>query len=59
MGLTFLAKLYKNNMLPDDLLKIFEELSNNNEKAQDSYLYVLFEYEMIDTIRDIFVFSCS
>lgn len=49
-----LAKLYKNNMLPDDLLKIFEEISNVNELALDSYLYVLFEYEMIDTIRDIF-----
>lgn len=49
-----LAKLYKNNMLPDDLLKIFEEISNTNEQALDSYLYVLFEYEMIDTIRDIF-----
>lgn len=54
-----LAKLYKNNMLPDDLLKIFEELSNSNEQAQDSYLYVLFEYEMIDTIRDIFASSAQ
>jgi len=49
-----LAKLYKNNMLPDDLLKIFEEISNTNELALDSYLYVLFEYEMLDAIRDIF-----
>ncbi|NQY93950.1 MAG: hypothetical protein HRT43_07275 [Campylobacteraceae bacterium] len=50
----YLAKLYKNNMLPDDLLKIFEEISNNNDLALDSYLYVLFEYEMLDNIRDIF-----
>lgn len=54
-----LAKLYKNNMLPDDLLKIFEEISNTNELALDSYLYVLFEYEMIDTIRDIFSSSAQ
>ena len=49
-----LAKLYKNNRLPDDLIKLFEELSNTNELALDSYLYVLFEYEMIDMIRDLF-----
>jgi len=54
-----LAKLYKNNMLPDDLLKIFEEISNTNELALDSYLYVLFEYEMIDMIRDIFASSAQ
>jgi len=50
----YLAKLYKNNMLPDDLLKIFEEISNNNDLALDSYMYVLFEYEMLDNIRDVF-----
>jgi len=49
-----LAKLYKNNMLPDDLLKIFEEVSNNNDLALDSYMYVLFEYEMLDEIREVF-----
>ena len=54
-----LAKLYKNSMLPDDLLKIFEEISNVNEVALDSYLYVLFEYEMIDMIRDVFTSSAD
>jgi len=54
-----LAKLYKNNMLPDDLLKIFEEISATNDLALDSYLYVLFEYEMIDNIRDIFASSAQ
>ncbi len=54
-----LAKLYKNNMLPDDLLKIFEEISNLNELALDSYLFVLFEYEMLDTIREIFSSSAQ
>ncbi len=46
-------------MLPDDLLKIFEEISNLNELALDSYLFVLFEYEMLDTIREIFSSSAQ
>lgn len=52
-----MARAYKNEMQPDRLLNIFEELSNNNEFANEAYLYVLFEYEMIDKIRDILVNS--
>jgi hypothetical protein len=40
-------------MLPDQLIKLLEELSIDNEAATEAYLYVLFEYEMIDEARSI------
>ncbi len=49
-----LAKLYKNSLTPDEIIGLFETLSNYNEAALDAYVYILFEYEMIDKIRDIF-----
>ena len=44
---------YKNRMLPDQIIKLMEDLSNENEEAMEAYLYVLFEYEMIDEVRSI------
>lgn len=44
---------YKNRMLPDQIIKMMEDLSNENEEAMEAYLYVLFEYEMIDEARSI------
>ncbi len=49
-----IAKMYKKSLIPDEIISIFEELSNTNEAALEGYVYVLFEYEMIDKIRDIF-----
>lgn len=49
-----IAKLYKNSLTPDSIIHVFEELSNTNDLALDAYVYILFEYEMIDKIRDIF-----
>lgn len=49
--LTF-AKLYKKSVQPDELIKMFETISNENELAIDAYLVVLFEYEMIDKVRE-------
>ncbi|MFA7084658.1 MAG: hypothetical protein WC141_09000 [Arcobacteraceae bacterium] len=49
-----IAKLYKRSLTPDDIISLFDELSNNNELALEAYVYILFEYEMIDKIRDIF-----
>lgn len=48
-----LASFYKKSSTPDNLIKLFEILSTDNELALDSYLIVLFEYEMIDKIREI------
>lgn len=49
-----LAKLYKNSLTPDEIIGLFETLSNHNEAALDAYVHILFEYEMINKIRDIF-----
>jgi hypothetical protein len=48
-----LAKLYKNRMVPDQLIKLFEDLSSENEEAAEAFLHVLFEYEMLDNVREI------
>lgn len=42
------AKLYKKSVNPDELIKMFETISNENEEALDAYLVILFEFEMID-----------
>ena len=54
-----IAKLYKTSLTPDEIIGLFEELSNGNEAALDAYVYILFEYEMIDKIRDIFSSTSS
>lgn len=48
-----LAKIYKKSFGPDEIIKFFEDLSSKNEDATSAYLYVLFEYEMLDSIREI------
>jgi hypothetical protein len=48
-----IAKKYTNRMGPDQIIKLFEDISSTNELATEAYLYVLFEYEMIDTVREI------
>lgn len=47
-----LAKLYKKAYQPDDLIALFESLSKELDNAVDAYFYILFEYEMIDKIRE-------
>jgi hypothetical protein len=54
-----IAKLYKKSLTPDQVIALFEELSNTNEQALDAYVYILFEFELIDKIRDIFANSSS
>jgi len=50
-----LAYEIKNKLDPDALISLFEKLYNSNEHAavSDAYLYVLYELQMIDKIRDI------
>jgi len=52
-----IAKNYKESMSPEQLMKLFEDLTTNNEKLMESYLYVLAEYQMIDDMREILVNS--
>ncbi len=36
---------------PDENLALFKQLAKDNEKAQSAYLYLLFEYEMLDEVE--------
>ena len=38
---------------PDENLELFKNLSQEDEKAMPSYLYLLFKYEMLDKVKDI------
>jgi hypothetical protein len=52
-----IVKNYKKLMTPDQIIKLFEDLAQEKEEYTTIYLYVLAEYEMIDTMRDILVNS--
>ncbi|MGB5867722.1 MAG: hypothetical protein WBG69_07625 [Arcobacteraceae bacterium] len=54
-----ISKDYKNSMTPDQLIKLFEDLSSEKEEYTTAYLYVLADYEMVDKIRDILVNSAA
>jgi hypothetical protein len=48
-----LAKNYEKILKPDQIIAIFEKLSNEVEEATTAYLHVLCEYEMIDKVKEI------
>jgi len=51
--LAVIAKNYKTQMSPEQLIKLYEDISSYKEEYMSAYLYVLAEYEMIDNMRDI------
>lgn len=48
-----IAKNYKKTMQPEQLIKLFEDIVANDESLTESYLYVLFQYEMLTQIKEI------
>ncbi|RXJ99102.1 hypothetical protein CRU98_06995 [Arcobacter sp. CECT 8986] len=48
-----LAKVLKESYQPDELISLFDELSKQIDCSTEAYVYVLFEFEMIDTIREV------
>ncbi len=48
-----IAKNYKVLMSPDQIIKLYEDLTVENEEYTFAYLYILAEYEMVDKMRDI------
>lgn len=48
-----LAKNYESILQPDQIIALFEKLSSEIDASTPAYLHVLFEYEMIDKIREI------
>jgi len=47
-----LAKSTVNKLTPDENLSLFKKFSEEYEAAENAYLYLLFQYEMLDAIRD-------
>ena len=53
-----LAKMLKQKLAPDVLIALFEKLYNSKGSvAADAYLYVLYDLQMIDRIREILLNS--
>jgi hypothetical protein len=52
-GLISLSATLASNMLPDERIKLFKTLSDENEIATPAYLYTLFDLEMIAPAEDI------
>ena len=48
-----LAKNYETISKPDQVIALFEKLSTETEDAVSAYLHVLFEFEMIDKVREV------
>ena len=47
------ASIAKGGMLPEQRIKLFEMLSDENEDAVDAYLYTLFDLEMLAPVDSI------
>lgn len=48
-----LARNYESILKPDQIIALFEKLSEEIDASTPAYLHVLFEYEMIDKVREI------
>ncbi|NPA73924.1 MAG: hypothetical protein GXO12_04365 [Epsilonproteobacteria bacterium] len=48
-----LAKKLKQFLNPETLISLYEKLSTEKDAAMQAYLYILFEYQMIDKAREI------
>jgi len=47
-----IAKITKRHFSPDENLSLFKAYQKENPKAQNAYLYLLFEYELLDEIAN-------
>ena len=47
------AKVALAKFNPDDNLALFKDLSQSDDDATASYIYLLFKYEMLDKVKDI------
>jgi len=47
------SKKLSKSMLPEQRIKLFETLSNENEIAMEAYLFTLFDLEMLSPAKDI------
>jgi hypothetical protein len=48
-----LSEAMAKNILPEQRIRLFEMLSENNDDAMEGYLYTLYDLQMIDTANEI------
>lgn len=53
------AKILQNKFTPESIMQTFKDLSSSNQKAEKAYLYVLYDLQMLDEIREIIAGSES
>ena len=46
-----IAEVTKKYLRPDENLSLFHNYQKENEKAQNAYLYLLFEYELLEQVQ--------
>jgi len=46
-----IAEVTKKYLRPDENLSLFHNYQKENDKAQNAYLYLLFEYELLDQVQ--------
>lgn len=47
------AKILKDKLNPDSIIALFENLKDANQNAMEGYMYVLYEFQMIDKLREL------
>ena len=47
------AATLKNKIAPDAVIGIFERLKNERQEAQEAYVYLLFEFEMLERAQEV------
>ena len=52
-----IAKILKKKIAPDSLIAIFKELKSIQQNATESYLYILYDLQMIDELRSALLAS--
>jgi len=48
-----MSEAMSKNMLPEQRIRLFEMMSENNDDAMEGYLYTLYDLQMIDTANEI------
>jgi len=48
-----ISKILAKGMMPEDRLKVFKELSEKYDQANEAYLYTAFDLEMMDLVDEI------
>ena len=47
------AAMLKSKIAPDAIIGIFERLKNERQEAQEAYVYLLFEFEMLERAQEV------